>query len=160
MKKSITYFGFIGFTWLLANMLMLQTARAQDAADEVRAVNDAFYEAFSQRDMVKMEQVWSHEPYVRTIGPSGRGILSGWDAVKENWSGVFETFNPITIAMENADIRVGPQVAWVVGQEIFEGVMEGDKKISTTVFATNVFENVNGQWLMVHHHGTRAAAPE
>ena len=158
MRNHITYFAFLGFAWFLTNLLASQPVMAQETTDDVKAINDAFYEAFSQRDMAKMGQVWSHEPYIRNINPNGKEILSGWEAVSAHWLSVFERFNPITITMENADIRLGPQVAWVVGQETFQATMEGDKQMTLKVLATNVFEKVNGQWLLVHHHGS--AVPE
>src|SRR3954447_26570454 len=45
--------------------------RAQQQSDEqqVKAANQAFYEAISAHDLERMDAVWAHEPYVRTIHP-------------------------------------------------------------------------------------------
>ena len=51
-----------------------QVLPAQQAAEveQVKAANQAFYEAFSGRHMRRMDQIWSHEPHVRVIHPASK----------------------------------------------------------------------------------------
>lgn len=133
--------------------------KAQQTTDaqQVRAANQAFYDAYSGRNMVLMEKIWAKKPYSSAVRPGGRTILTGWGAIEENFSRLFSRFTQLTVRMEDATVRVGPQTAWVVGEEKFRGLQRKvDSEVTITVLVTNVFEKQDGRWLMVHHHGTTA----
>ncbi len=138
-------------------------ASAQQTAEieDVKAANKAFYAAFSDRDLKGMEKVWSHDQSVRTIHPSSKEVLLGWEAVRKHWERVFARFEQISISMKDAQVRAGPEVAWVVGVEEFQArpteehrKVHGGAQVNLSVLATNAFEKVGDTWLMVHHHAS------
>jgi ketosteroid isomerase-like protein len=150
---SLTLVVGLGVVGVIGN----QVLHAQQAADieQVKAANQAFYEAFSGRDMKRMDQIWSHERHVRIIHPASKEILSGWDAVRKSWEETFANFEQVTISMKDAEVRVGQHVAWIVGHEQLQGRRPGGEVVTGPVLATNVFEKQGDHWLMVHHHGSR-----
>jgi len=49
----------------------------------------------------------------------------------------------------------------VTGEEEFRAVRASSgEEISVTLLGTNVFEKMDGQWLLVHHHVSVAAKPQ
>jgi SnoaL-like domain len=66
-----------------------------------------------------MDAVWAHEPYVRTIHPGNRHADAGWEAVRVGWQKLFERFAVIEAGMPEPHLRVGDDVAWATGEELF-----------------------------------------
>jgi ketosteroid isomerase-like protein len=126
-------------------------AQQQGDVDGVRAINLAFYEAASARDLAQMEAVWAHEPHVRAIHP-GRPIEKGWEAVRGGWKGLFEIFSEISVAMPEPDLQVGVVMAWVTGEEEFRGRLSSGEQAAESLLATSIFEKTINGWRMVHHH--------
>ena len=58
------------------------------AADDVGAVNAAFYAAHEQQDLDAMRAVWDHGDDVVCVHP-GWPILRGWELVEESWRRIF-----------------------------------------------------------------------
>jgi len=135
--------------------VVTQRVHAQQGdVEAVRAANQAFYEAFSAKDLARIEQVWSRQPYVRVLGPRSKEFGSGWDAVRAHWQDVFARFEQIAIAMESPQIEVRDRVAWVSGVERLEGRLAGGQAVSVVSLATRVLEKQGDRWLTVHHHGS------
>ena len=135
---------------------------AQQTADmeQVKAANQAFYEALSARDIKRMEQIWSHEPHVRAIPPASKEVLSGWEAVRKHWDEAFaRSPEQVSVSMQDAQVRVDHNVAWIVGAEQIQARPVGGEVVTWTGLATNVFEKQGGTWLMVHHHASRPPTP-
>jgi ketosteroid isomerase-like protein len=61
--------------------------------------------------------------------------------------------------MKDAQVRLGQDVAWIVGHEHIQGRRPGGEVVTTPSLATNVFEKQGDNWLMVHHHGSRPPTP-
>jgi ketosteroid isomerase-like protein len=136
--------------------------RAQPPSDEqaVKAANQAFYTAASARDLVQMEAVWAHEPYVRAIHPMNMHVDAGWEAVRLGWQKLFGAFTEIEVSMPEPSLRVGDEIAWVTGEEPFRARRSSGEEVSATLLATSVFEKSGDRWLMVHHHVSVAASPK
>jgi ketosteroid isomerase-like protein len=120
--------------------------------EAVRRANAAFYAAFENLDIQRMEDVWLKEPYITCVHP-GWSLLSGWGPVMASWERIFEHTFEIRIAFEDLRLRVATDLAWVIVTETiesrhYEGISSG------TAFATNVFERCGTRWFMVHHQGS------
>ena len=152
-------------TLVLATGLALFGAhgvRAQQQSDEqqVKAANQAFYEAIVAQDLEQMDAVWAHEPYVRTIHPGNMHADAGWEAVRVGWQKLFERFSQIEAGMPEPHLRVGDDVAWVTGEEPFRARRSSGEVVEATLLATSVFEKSGDRWLMVHHHVSVAPPPK
>src|SRR6516165_5428508 len=121
--------------------------------EKVRAASQAFYAALNARDPTAMAKVWTHTPYVAYISPVGSEIDVGWDAVNKAWE---EVLLNVTAKIDNYLTRSGvPQIvgnlAWEVGTETGPVTFADGKSINFRAFATNIYQNIDGRWLMVSH---------
>lgn len=121
--------------------------------ERVKAASQAFYAALNARDPSAMATVWAHTPYVAYISPVGTGIAVGWEAVNEAWR---EVLLNVTSKIDNSLTRIGmPQIhgglAWEVGIETGPVTFPDGKSINLVAHATNIYQNIDGRWLMVAH---------
>jgi len=162
MKRTAVMLSLTLAVGLAVGMIGDHVLHAQQTADmeKVKAANQAFYEALSARDIKRMEQIWSHEPHVRAIPPASKEVLSGWEAVRKHWQEAFARRPAqVSVSMKDAQVRGDQNVAWIVGAEQVQGRREGGEAVTSMVLGTNVFEKQGGNWLMVHHHGSRPPTP-
>ena len=123
-----------------------------DTEDDVRAANQAFYEAFEARDIDAMSEVWEHSDRVVCTHP-GWQALRGWGAVSGSWFALFRNDNPLQFILTNDSVRVEGDVGWVNVDENLIG-----ERIGGTVAALNVFVFDGERWRMVVHHGSPVAS--
>lgn len=125
--------------------------------DDVAAVEEAnarFYRAFESLELSRMDDVWSHGGHVRCIHP-GWFLLSGWEAVRQSWKAIFKDSGEMRFGITDVDVHADGDVAWVTCRENILSHARGQIAV-TTLLATNVFERLAGDWLMVHHHASPA----
>ena len=117
-------------------------------ADDVRAANQAFYDAHEQRDMVAMREVWEHTDRVMCVHP-GWPILRTWRVVEESWLRILEGPGRNQFIVTNDFVTVQRDLAWVtLDENLVQGAATG------TVAATNVFAHSDGGWKLILHHGS------
>lgn len=122
---------------------------AHPVIDELRAANQAFYDAFEARDMDAMSNAWEHSDRALCTHP-GWATLRGWGQVAASFFALFQNRDPIQFILTNEKIAVHGDVGWVSVDENILGEQSG-----STVAALNLFVRDNGgQWRMVTHHGS------
>ncbi len=124
---------------------------------EVLEANEAFYRAFTARDVGAMDALWSRRAPVACIHP-------GWDAL-QGLAEVLGSFRAILESASSPRVHCSVAAAHVVGDTAFvtcHELVQGARLV-----ATNVFTREDGAWRMVHHHSsplpppdTRARPPE
>jgi len=110
-------------------------------ADSVLFANEAFYRAFADRDLERMDAAWSHTAPVSCLHP-GWGPIHGRDDVMASWTAI------LSAAGSPAIRPLAPRVA-----------MLGDVALVTCfealgnsyAVATNVFVREGSLWKMAHH---------
>ena len=133
--------------------------------EKVGAASQAFYAALNARSPSAMAKVWAHTPYVAYISPVGGEIAFGWDAVNRAWE---EVLLKVTSKIDNYLRRAGlPQIvgnlAWEVGTEAGPVTFADGRSVNFKAFATNIYQNVDGRWLMVSHQAgnqTETSSPQ
>ncbi len=125
--------------------------------EKVLDANQNFYSALQNLNLDEMESVWLQEGWVRCVHP-GWSMLEGWEAVRESWQQIFAGTHFMRIAVGIQAIRVENSTAWVCCTEKISSVAE-DRFDSVYVQTTNIFENRNGVWYIVHHHSSQLPAP-
>lgn len=124
------------------------------ARAEVEALNRAFYRAFEEGDIERMEEIWAHGSHVRCVHP-GWNIIEGWAAVRQSWVLVFERSSDMKLRLDRVVVRAGTRVAWVT---CIERIVTDSAIGSMTdeVLATNIFERTDDEssWRMVQHHAS------
>jgi ketosteroid isomerase-like protein len=108
----------------------------------VLAANQAFYEAFAERNASTMERLWAREHVVACIHP-GWAPLHGSDAVIGSWRAILGSPEAPDVACSDATALVIGDIAFVT---CIEHVRDGK------LAATNVFALERGEWRVVHHH--------
>ncbi|MDP1821016.1 MAG: nuclear transport factor 2 family protein [Acidimicrobiales bacterium] len=123
---------------------------SEDTADEaaVRAAHRAFYDAFEERDLDAMSEVWEHSDRIVCTHPGWR-TLRGWGAVSGSWFALFGGPNPLQFILTDEVVAVAGDVAWV---SVDENLIGPD--LGATVAALNVFQRDGGRWRLVAHHGS------
>jgi hypothetical protein len=103
--------------------------------------NEAFYRAFTARDVKAMDTIWARAAPVACIHP-GWGVLVGREAVMESWVRILSSPGAPQIVCRDASAFVLGSVAWVI---CFEAI--GDNFL----IATNLFVWEDGAWHLAHH---------
>jgi ketosteroid isomerase-like protein len=137
-----------------------QANNKQEASDveALSAASEAFYAAFSASDLGAMESIWAHEPYVCFVGPRSTEISRGWDEVKKVFAQTFESFPHLTIGLgPDPILQSRGRIGWVVGIENSQIPGPSGDVVILKTFATNMFENVGGRWLLVLHQASLPA---
>jgi ketosteroid isomerase-like protein len=112
--------------------------------------NDAFYVAFTTRDLDAMNDLWAHNVPVTCVHP-GWNVVAGRDAVLESWRAILANPESPEITCRQATAHVLGDVAYVVCFETIE---------TSHLVATNVFVREDGAWRLVHHQaGITAQGP-
>jgi ketosteroid isomerase-like protein len=55
--------------------------------------------------------------------------------------------------LTEVEVQVAGDVAWVICTENLT-TKQDDTTVQTRILATNLFERVGDEWLMIHHHGS------
>ena len=124
----------------------------KERIEEVTRANEAFYEAFESLDIANMDQVWAKQEYVTCIHP-GWTLRLGWPAVRDSWVLIFNNTFSMAFDLTEIQIQVAGDLAWVICTENITS-RQGDVTQESRVLATNLFERLDGRWLMIHHHGS------
>jgi ketosteroid isomerase-like protein len=135
--------------------LLPGSAVVQQAADMegVKAASKAFYAALAVLDNGQaMEKVWAHTPYVTYVGPRGKSIIVGWNAQNKYWADTDKLFASRNITLSDQHIHVNGNLAWEMGQENGTPKMKDGKDAPADYIVTNVYEKIDGRWLIVSHH--------
>jgi len=135
--------------------LLPSIAVAQQGADieGVKAASKAFYAALAViDDGAAMEKVWAHTPYVTYVGPSAKSITVGWDAQKKEWVENNKLTSQRNASLLDQHIHVNGNLAWEMGQETGDVKMKDGSTRKVDWIVTNVYEKIDGRWLMVSHH--------
>ena len=112
--------------------------------------NDAFYLAFSNRDLDAMDAVWARETPVTCIHP-GWDPLSDRDEVMESWEDILTSPTATHITCKNPTVRVFGDFACVICHEVLD---------QGFLVATNLFVLEDRQWKIIHHQAGAAPPPE
>ena len=125
----------------------------QSDVDGVKAASQAYYAALAVADNgAAMEKVWAHTPYITYVGPRSKSIIVGWEPLKKMW----EELNNITaerkVAVSDAHVHVNGNLAWEMAQETGSAKFRDGKEVKIDSLVTNVYEKLDGRWLIVSHH--------
>ncbi len=125
-----------------------------DSSDKQAVIdsNQTFYDAFSHRDMGRMNSIWWQGSSSLCIHPGGT-VLIGWEAIRASWESIFNNTDSLEIDIEVLKIEIDQAVAYLVVQEIVLQSSRG-RKIKAPSTATNIFQKMAQKWYLIHHHGS------
>ena len=120
-----------------------------DAVDAAMAANEAFYDAFNQKDIDAMAAVWAESDDVSCVHP-GWNLLLGREAVLESWRNILTNPAQPRIVMGGASVKLRGAVAIIICRELVGG---------SPLVATNVFILQDEAWKLLHHHSGPVYVP-
>jgi ketosteroid isomerase-like protein len=120
--------------------------------EEVNRANQAFYAAFGSLDIGEMDAIWAHQDYVTCIHP-GWALRSGWPLVRDSWILIFNNTFSMMFELADVTVQVAGDMAWVVCVEHIT-TQQSDEPQQAQILATNLFERIGDEWLLIHHHGS------
>ena len=128
-----------------------------DQAKLVRTANDSFYKAFESLDIDQMERIWLPASHIKCIHP-GWPVLSGPGPVMQSWQRIFDSSESMKFDLAEVQVQVTGTTGWVVLLENLES-QTGQGTSHSQILATNIFQERNGAWFIVHHHGSPILMP-
>ncbi|HVC45583.1 MAG TPA: nuclear transport factor 2 family protein [Candidatus Binataceae bacterium] len=125
--------------------------------EAVLAANRAFYSAFESLEVARMERVWRRDQRIACVHPGWRR-LTGWGPIMTSWERIFQSAFEMRFELGDPNVTVSGDLAVVLVEEnLTQRGYDGASR--SQVLATNVFERVDGVWLMLIHHGSPVMAP-
>jgi hypothetical protein len=116
----------------------------------VEFANEAFYLAFTTRDLKGMGEIWAEEHEIVCIHPGWQPI-HGREDVMQSWAGILGSRAAPAVSCKWPRVHfLGEDAAFVTCYEVLE---EG------ILAATNVFVREKGAWRLVHHQASPMANP-
>jgi len=112
--------------------------------------NEAFYLAFTARDLRAMDEVWAKTRNVTCIHP-GWPPLAGRDAVIGSWADILTNSDSPAVQCSHAQPMIVGDAAYVICHEVLD---------QGALVATNIFVREDGGWKMVHHQAAPSPPPE
>lgn len=120
--------------------------------EAVLATNQAFYDAFCERDIGSMSSLWWQGSTSLCVHPGGRAIV-GWEEIRASWEAIFNNTNSLSIDFEIIKVETDRSLAYVVVREIVLQSSRG-RKLKAESTATNLFQKMAQKWYLVSHHGS------
>lgn len=116
---------------------------------EVLEMNNAFYDAWSRRDLDDMGRVWAERGPVVCLHPGWRPVF-GRTAVLSSWQRIFEGSGPVDVRCTHASVHDLGNVSMVVCFELLD---------QSALAATNVFVREGNLYRLAHHQATPVPRP-
>lgn len=129
-----------------------------DDEAQLRALNEAFYEAFEALDHAAMAACWSQRPTDTCVHP-GWAPLDGWPMVRDAWRVIFANTSYMRVRPADVRVRVHGDLGVLTCVEQLYSVTD-TVTVQGAVACTHVFERVAGVWKLVRHHGSPIAAAQ
>ena len=85
----------------------------------------------------------------------GWELIEGWEAVRDSWKRIFESPGGMRVSARDVQIQVRGSFAWVSCTEnLAFFANRSSAPMSAMTIATNLFQLIDGSWLMVLHHAS------
>jgi len=123
--------------------------------NDIRAANQAYYDALSARDLAAMADVWDQSAEATNIAPPIRPLAhAGWPAIRRNYEQFWGSLSSLTVTMSDPIITVRGDVAWVHGVEqarrtALDGATSGGFNYGSSIFIRR-----DNRWWMVFHQAS------
>ena len=116
-------------------------------------VEESFYTAFHQRDLVLMRQVWEQSDDVICIHPGSLRIYS-FKLIIASWKQIFSAPQATSIEITEPVYKVEENIAI---HYVRENLSIRGRPLGS-VYATNIYRQSTTGWKMIAHHASPAFA--
>lgn len=104
--------------------------------EAVSAANEAFYRAFSSKDLRGMNLLWWQGSTSLCVHPGGKALV-GWEEIRASWEAIFKNTDSFEIDLEVVKIEIDSNLAYVVVRETVLQSSRG-RKMKALSMATNL----------------------
>ncbi len=119
--------------------------------ENVDDVEQAFYNAFEHRDLETMASVWSRHDELCCVHPMSHE-LTDRKSILASWDDIFAHAPEINISIKvKKRLQFGDTIISIVHELL--SVPE-DNEAHPPVIATNIYQQRDGNWNMISHHGS------
>jgi len=123
--------------------------------EAVEEVNERFYRALENSDLAEMSGVWLHRDWVKCVHP-GWDLIIGWEKVRESWEQIFTGATGMRVSFTDIDLKIEGDIALLNCYENLAIFLDSTSApVSARTTATNLFQRVEGEWRMIHHHASQ-----
>ena len=135
-----------------------ERGRSSPAEESVEQANEAFFQAWSGRDLRAMDELWAKEGYASAIHPAHPIPFLGWESVRAGWQELFARDPDVVVHSHGGTRHVAGPVAWVADSTMLASIpAHGGLAVLYSVLSTKIFEERKGEWLLIHYHAHRTA---
>ena len=123
--------------------------------DELDNLNQAFYQAFMDRNIVAMASIWSEEDQVSAFHPDYSVPFLDIANVLTSFDQIFANLIDISVSKGHPLAKhVVGDLAWLIDSREIAGTRVDTKERITraNVIITKIFQRQNGAWRLVHYH--------
>jgi len=116
----------------------------------------AFYDAFEERNISHMMDVWEDDDSSVCIHPL-TGHISGWESIRKSWARLFKHSPQITIKTSDCRRTLANNLAV---HTLYEHIhVQGDKFPQPAIISTNIYQLTQSGWHMILHHASPTTQP-
>ncbi len=114
-------------------------------------VEESFYQAFRNRSIELMKDVWDKSDEVICIHPGSPRIYS-FGLIIASWQQIFSAQEGATIDISDPVYKIQDDVSIHYVKEM----LSVNNKPVASVYATNIYQLTNDGWKMIAHHASPA----
>ena len=122
-------------------------------ADEqaIRDLETRFVTAFNAKDVDAIMKVYAPDVVVFDVTPPRQYV--GADAYRRDWQETFASMpGPMKFSLSDLDITVDGNHAYSHSIQYVNGAGKDGKPVILNVRVTDVYQRINGNWLITHEH--------
>ena len=110
-------------------------------------------------DPEPFKTLWSRRDDVSLFGAFGP-CKKGWPQLEKTFDWVAGRYRDGTVHDEYEVVHEGVDLAYTVGYEIADVVLDGASKARQRLRVTQIYRREDGEWHLVHRHGDFAPADQ
>jgi ketosteroid isomerase-like protein len=146
----------VGFLPALARSEQPIALPQDPIAETIKSLHAKFWESFAERDLWSQAQLWdkSNES-VSAMFPAATTPSIGWENVAESLRHAFAHNRDIKTQAQIIRLHRAGNFAWIIAVVRFEAVQTqtGQPVLISRMLVTELFEQRDGNWKVVHYHG-------
>lgn len=115
---------------------------------------EAFYLAFTRRDLAAMMAIWLNADHVECIHPGGPR-LQGFEAIRHSWQQIFQQGDSLQFhIVRHQCTQTGNLAIHSVSEHVQSDGLNPDS--TAEVISTNIYELTPEGWRIILHHASPA----
>ena len=103
-----------------------------------------------------MHRIWSSSRHCRSVHLDWE-VGVGWNDIRQSWIEILRTVSEIDFQLEDVHVEVAGRTAWVNLIAYVHITTDDGEDFDAAVVTTNIYEQLEGQWVLVLHHSSNFA---